>query len=93
MTVRDHALELGVLLAQLPQFAQLAQGQTALLLFPHVKSRLADAMLAADIGDPCATLRLVQGPQNLLFEMSLLRHPRVLLALFQKTTLNVLHST
>jgi hypothetical protein len=50
-------------------------------------------MLAADIGHPGAALRLVQGPQNLLLGMSLLRHLGVLLALFQKTTLNALYST
>src|ERR1700677_3996677 len=50
-------------------------------------------MLAADVGHPCAALRLVQGAQNLLFGMTLLRHFRVLLALFQKTTLKAHDST
>src|ERR1700677_1280828 len=50
-------------------------------------------MLAADVGHPAAALGLVQGAQNLLFGMTLLRHFRVLLALFQKTTLKAHDST
>jgi ABC-type antimicrobial peptide transport system ATPase subunit len=50
-------------------------------------------MLAADVGHPRAALRLMQGAQNLLFGMTLLRHHRVLLALLQKTPLNARDST
>src|SRR5277367_2469346 len=74
-------LELGVLLAQLPELSQFAQSQSRILLLPDVVRRLADPVLAADVGHPGAALRLSQCPQDLLFSMSLLRHLRVLLVL------------
>src|SRR5271170_6804216 len=72
-------LELGVLLAQLPELTQFAQPQSRILLLPDVVRRLADAVLAANVGHPGAALRLSQCPQNMLLRMSLLRHLRVLL--------------
>src|SRR5208337_4007792 len=80
-------LELGVLLAQLPELTQFAQSQSPILLLPDVVRRLADPVLAADVGHPGAALRLSQRPQDLLLRMSLLRHLRVLLVLVQRTTL------
>src|SRR5271169_1521806 len=86
-------LELGVLLAQLPELTQFAQSQSRILLLPHVVRRLADPVLAADVGHPGAALRLSQCPQDLFLRMSLLRHLRVLLVLVQRTTLAASNST
>src|SRR5271167_5168245 len=86
-------LELGVLLAQLPELTQFVQTQSRILLLPDVIRRLADPVLAADVGHPGAALRLPQCPQDLLLPMSLLRHLRVLLVLVQRTTLAASNST
>src|SRR5271154_2481909 len=86
-------LELGVLLAQLSELTQFAQSQSRILLLPDVVRRLADPMLAADVGHPGAALRLSQCPQDLFFRMSLLRHLRVLLVIAQRTTLAAFNST
>src|SRR5208337_1185791 len=86
-------LELRVLLAQLPELTQFAQTQSRILLLPDVVRRLADPVLAADLGHPGAALRLPQCPQDLLLRMSLLRHLRVLLVLVQRTTLAASNST
>jgi len=91
--VRDQALEPPVLLAQLAQLTELVQSQSRILLLPDVERRFADPVLAADLGDSRAALRLTQCPQNLLFRMSLLRHLRVLLVLVQRTTLAPPNST
>jgi hypothetical protein len=45
--VRHQTLQLRVLVAQLPQFAQLLQSQARILLLPEIETLLADAMLAA----------------------------------------------
>src|SRR5271165_6747964 len=74
-------LELGVLLAQLPELTQFAQSQSPILLLPDVVRRLADPVLTADVGHPGAALRLSQCSQDLFLRMSLLRHLRVLLVL------------
>src|SRR5271169_2703235 len=74
-------LELGVLLAQLPELTQFAQSQSRIPLLPDVVRRLADPVLAADVGHPGAALSLSQCPQDLFLRMSLLRHLRVLLVL------------
>src|SRR5271168_5276112 len=74
-------LELGVLLAQLPELTQFAQSQSRILLLPDVVRRLADPVLAADVGHPGAALRLSQCPQDLFLRMSLVSHLRVLLVL------------
>ena len=58
--VRHQPFEFAVLLAQLPQLAQLAQCQPRVLLLPDVKRGLADPVLAADVGDLLSTLRLMQ---------------------------------
>ncbi len=50
-------------------------------------------MFAADLGHSGAALRLTQGPQDLLFRMSLLQHLRVLLVLVHRTTLAASNST
>jgi len=58
--IRQETLELAVLFAQLPQFAQLRRSQAPVLLLPHVEGRFADAELTADVGDCRAALRLPQ---------------------------------
>src|SRR5215471_18180717 len=72
--VGDQPLEFAILLAQLPQLAQLAQAQARVFLLPDVKGRLADAILAANVAHPGAALRLPQRPQDLLLAVALLRH-------------------
>src|SRR5258708_4244947 len=86
-------LEFRVLLAQLPQFTQLVQPQARVLLLPDVVGRLADPVLAADVGHPRAALRLPQRAQYLFLRMSLFRHLRVLLFALQRTTLAASNST
>src|SRR5208337_2818959 len=73
--IRHQPLELGVLLAQLPELAQLAQSQACVLLLPHVVRGFADAVLAAQLAYPRAAFCLVQRPQNRLFRVTSLRHP------------------
>src|SRR3984957_16495110 len=53
----------------------------------------ADPVFAPDVDHSGAALRLAQGPQDLLFRMSLLRHLRVLLDLVHRTTLAAQNST
>src|ERR1700704_1693585 len=78
--IRHQALQLRVLIAQLPQLAQLLQSQPRILLLPQVKRLLADPMLAADLDYRVPRLRLPQHPQNLLFAVSSLRHLQALLS-------------
>src|ERR1700730_11894325 len=91
--IRDQVLKLRVLLTQLPELAQLALAQSRILLLPNVERRFADPVLAADVGHSATAFRLAQCPQDLLFRMSLLSHPRVLLVLAQRTTPAVSNST
>jgi hypothetical protein len=63
--VRHQPLELGLLIAQLPQLPQLAQRQSRVFLPPDVERSFADPVLAADVGDPLAALRLLKRPRNL----------------------------
>ena len=86
-------LKLRVLLAQLPELAQLAQAQFRILLFPNVERRFPASVFAADVGHSGAALRPAQGPQGLLFRMSVLHHRRVFLALVHRTTLAAPNST
>src|ERR1700675_4543505 len=46
-----------------------------------VEGRFADPVFAADVSHSGAAFRLPHCPQDLLFRMSLVRHPRVLLVL------------
>src|SRR3984893_18571714 len=48
--IRNKVLKLRVLLAQLPQLAQLAQAQPRVLLLPNVERGFADPVFAADVG-------------------------------------------
>ena len=64
--------KLRVLLAQLP-FAARA-GPVPNTLFPNVERRFAASVFAADVGHSGAALRPAQGPQDLLFRMSVLHH-------------------
>ena len=91
--IRDQVLEFRVLLAQLPELAQFAQPQSRILLLPNVERGFADPVFAADVAHSAAALRLAQGPQDLLFRMSLLRHLRVLLVFAQRTTPAASNST
>ena len=55
--VRDQVLKLRVLLAQLPELAQLAQAQPRILLLPNVEGRFADpvfAPMSATLAPPSA---------------------------------------
>jgi len=49
--IRNEALELRVLLAQLAQFADLRRPKRSEASFPRVERRLGDAELADDLGD------------------------------------------
>ena len=77
--VGDHALELGVLLAQLPQLPQLRRPEMAILLLPDVIGRLGDPQLAANIRHRGAALRLSQRIGDLLVRIPRALHrPRLL---------------
>src|SRR6202035_702821 len=56
--IRDQVLKLRVLLAQLPELAQLAQPQPRVLLLPNVERGFADPVFAADVGHSGATFSL-----------------------------------
>src|SRR5581483_2054790 len=88
--VGHQALELAVLLAQLPR---LAQPKPRVLLLPDVKPGLADPVLATDVAHLRPRFRLAQRPQNPLLTAALLRHSHALLILLQRTIPGVRFST
>ncbi len=61
-----QSFELPVLLAQLPQLRQLRHTHTGKLAAPGVEYLLADAHLAADLGDRSPSFGLSQSIGNLL---------------------------
>jgi hypothetical protein len=63
--IRHQAFQLGILLTELPQFAQFTEAQPRILALPHVKRLLADADLPAHVHHGRATLCFPQGGQNL----------------------------
>jgi hypothetical protein len=78
--IRHQAFQLGILLTELPQFAQFTEAQPRILALPHVKRLLADADLPAHVHHGRATLCFPQGGQNLFLGMpSSSCHRRVLL--------------
>src|SRR3954464_12629460 len=68
--IGHQTLELGVLLAQLPQLSHLQRPEVRVALLPHVERRFADAHLSAHIVHWLARFRMLQGKQDLLFAMS-----------------------
>src|SRR5439155_13909319 len=64
--VRDCGLQPPVLLAQLPQLAQLGRADAVVLPLPAVERRLGDAELTADLGDGDAALGPAQRRADLL---------------------------
>jgi hypothetical protein len=69
------------------------RAQRRVLLLANVERPFADSMLVADIGHSRTAFSLAQRPQDLIFRMSLLGHPRVLLPALQRTTLGAANST
>src|SRR5216683_213575 len=78
--ISHQLLELRVLLAQLPELAQLVRSEARVFLLPHVIRGLANAVLAAHVANLHATLGLVQHPQYLLLRVTAFRHPGPCLA-------------
>jgi hypothetical protein len=77
--IRDQALELRVLIAQLAQLTDLTRSQVRVLLLSNVERGLADAHRTTDIRDRRAALRLPEHVRDLLVRIPrALRRPRLL---------------
>jgi hypothetical protein len=59
--VGDDLLQLGILVPQQPELAQLLQPEAAELLLPPIERLLADAEPATDLGDLLAAFDLMEG--------------------------------
>ncbi len=78
--IGHEAFQLGILLTELPQFAQFAEAEPRILPLPHVERLLADPHLPADVHHGRAPLHLPQGGQYLFLGMPTSScHRRVLL--------------
>jgi len=77
--VGHQPLQLVVLFPKLPQLPQFVQTKTRILLLPQIEALLADSMFTADLDHCRSCFCLPQYPQNLLFRVSSLAHPRLLL--------------
>jgi hypothetical protein len=64
--VSDDPLELGVLIAQLPQLANLWGAELPKALLPDVEGGFGNAEFADDLSDRCSEFRLPQGGHDLL---------------------------
>src|SRR3569833_37970 len=77
--IGDQPLQLVVLFAQLTQLPQLVQTEPRILLLPEIKALLTDAVLAAYLDYSGTCFGFPQYAQNLLFRVSSLAHPDLLL--------------
>jgi hypothetical protein len=72
--IRHHLLELAVLVLKLTQAPQLVDFEPAVLGFPAILRRVADACLPADVGQGLAAFDSFENADNLLFTEPTLAH-------------------
>jgi hypothetical protein len=77
--IGHQALQLAVLITELPQLSQFVQPEPRILLLPKINALLTDAMLAANLDHGRPGFSFPKRPQNLLFSVPSLAHPDCLL--------------